>query len=101
MRIPFGQAGKFRRIESRIHAGQYREMAGRRHGQFAFLSKLRGVSFVGGKYFVQDSAHAFSPTWGFETPDSPALSIMVVIRIEIRHCLDAAAGCFSPANRGD
>ncbi len=59
MRISFGQAGKFRGIEPRIHAGQHREVAGRRHGQFAFVSKLRGVTFVGGKYFVQDSTHEF------------------------------------------
>ena len=46
MRVPFGEASVFCRIEPGVHAGEDRELSGWRQGKFAFRSEVSNIGFV-------------------------------------------------------
>ena len=64
--VAFGEAGEFRGIEARVHAGQDGEAARRWESQLALLAKLIGIFAVGFEDFRKNLTHDFSPraaTW--------------------------------------
>jgi hypothetical protein len=61
MGIALREAGIFRRIETRIHAGENGEPAGRRHGQCGLVADARGVGPIGVENVVANLAHWSTP----------------------------------------
>jgi hypothetical protein len=54
MRIAFGKPGIFCWGETRVHAGEYRELPRWRQGQLRFGAKTRGIGFIGFQHFLQN-----------------------------------------------
>jgi hypothetical protein len=67
MRVAFREAGVFRRIEARVHAGEDRKAARRRQRQLALRSEACDISGVGRQNFIENLAHLCFPPVGAVT----------------------------------
>ena len=54
VRVTLGEAGKLRRIEPRVHAGQHREAPRRRHRETALVAERLAVAGVGVKHLLDE-----------------------------------------------
>ena len=61
MRVAFRQAGVFRRIEARVHAGEDGEAPRRRQREIALVAEVRDIGGVGRRHFIDDCLLISSP----------------------------------------